>query len=106
MHISEDRLLRRRMCAPVPFEGTLLLEDAMRDFELHVSGFDSYALYAPGLRPGIRMRYCMLGCTSVLDISCHLCQLRWMRLFERSDCLLCNAQQSNVWNTSSTHHYS
>ncbi|KAK9833478.1 hypothetical protein WJX81_008427 [Elliptochloris bilobata] len=39
---------RRRICAPVPFEGTLALEDAMRDFQLHVTGFGSYALYAPG----------------------------------------------------------
>lgn len=61
MHVREEHLLRRRMCAPVPFEGTLSLEEAMRDFELHVSGFDSYALYAPGSHPRTCLRHCMLG---------------------------------------------
>jgi len=42
------RRARRRICTPVPFEGTLAEEDAMRDFQLRVAGFDSYALYAPG----------------------------------------------------------
>ena len=51
--------MRRRMCAPVPFEGTLSLRDAMRDFELHVSGFASYALYAPGSDPGTCLRCCL-----------------------------------------------
>ncbi len=32
----------------MPFEGTLTEEDATRDFQLRVAGFDAYALYAPG----------------------------------------------------------
>jgi len=42
------RPARRRICTPVPFEGTLSEEDALRDFQLRVAGFDAYALYTPG----------------------------------------------------------
>ena len=57
----------------MPFEGTLPLEDAMRDFELHVSGFDSYALYAPGMRSEPFLTCCMLDGSNSRRLSCARC---------------------------------